>query len=157
MTLPDDDSLCDVFARARDRAARLASWIAQLRAGDRAFAEASAVRPDDITESQAAVYLLAGHELIWSTIGPSVLTERSIGPVIGELQRPRRPWTSTDDTVMASAAHLCDVDRFTATFPYRFGEPYFARWVTAWHLRRRSHPHRPRSGPPMSVHTPISA
>jgi len=38
-----EDPLDEMLARSRDRAARYGAWLAQLRAGDPAFADASAL------------------------------------------------------------------------------------------------------------------
>ena len=140
MVDPDDDPLEDVLARARDRAARYAVWLEHLRSGDPAFAEASALYPADMSEWQSAVYLLTGNDGVWGELGAAVMQDRSIGPVIGELERPGRPWASSQDAVMRWAAHFWDVDRWPAKFPYVFEQFLFYRWVTACHLRQRIPP-----------------
>ena len=84
------------------------------RSGDSAFAEASALYPPDMSEWQAAVYLLSGCEEVWGELGGRVMRERSIAPVIEELESPRRPWGSSEDAVMQSAGDFWDVERWPA-------------------------------------------
>ena len=95
MADPDDDPLEDALARARDRAERYRVWLERLRGGDRAFAEASALYPSDVSEWQSAVYLVTGNVGVWDELGGRVMPERSIGPVTQELESPRRPWASS--------------------------------------------------------------
>ena len=49
MVDPNDDPVDEILARSRDRAERYAAWLAHLRAGDPAFAEASALYPPDMS------------------------------------------------------------------------------------------------------------
>jgi hypothetical protein len=140
MTNDDDDPVEATIARMRDRADRFALWIQQLRAGDPAFAEASALYPDDMGEWQSAVYLLTGCEQVWHAVGDNVLADRSIAPVVDEVERPRRPWASSEDAVTQWAAHLWDTDRRPAKFPLVFQEFYFRRWITACHLYKKIPP-----------------
>lgn len=136
-TVPAEPPLEEVFARLRDRAERFRAWLDQLRAGDPAFAEASILYPSDMSEWQSAVYLLTGCREAWAALGAPVLAERSIAPVIHELERPRRAWSSSEHAVMEWAAHFWDVDRHAARFPYSLERFYFYRWITALHLRQR--------------------
>jgi hypothetical protein len=129
------DSGDDPLEDARDRAARYGAWLEHLRRGDPAFAEASAVYPPDMSEWQSAVYLLTANNGGWGEFGASIMRERSIGPVVGELESPGRPWASSQQAVMQWAAHFWDVDRHAAKFPYVFEQFLFARWVTACHRR----------------------
>jgi hypothetical protein len=138
--LPDDDPIEDVLARARHRSKRCTAWLDQLRAGDPPFAEASALYPEDMSEWQSAVYLLTGNDLVWGALGRDVIGQRSIGPAIDDLEEPRRAWSSSEDAVMAWAAHFWDVDRKPAKFPYVFEQFLFYRWITACHLRQRIPP-----------------
>jgi hypothetical protein len=63
-----------------------------------------------------------------------------MGPVMRELEQPRRAWSSSEDAAMRWAVHFWDVDRRPARFPYGFEQFYFYRWVTALHLRQRIPP-----------------
>ena len=132
-----DDPLEDALARARDRAQRYSVWLEHLRGGDRAVAEASALYPPDLSGWQSAVYVLTGDDGVWSELGGRVIQERSIAPVIEELESPRRPWASSRDAVMRWAMDFWDVDRWPAKFPYVFEQFLFYRWVMACHLRQR--------------------
>jgi hypothetical protein len=76
--------------------------------------------PNDMSEWQAAVSLLAGSDEIWPALRGPVLHERSLGPVICELDGPRRPWSSSERQVLVWSAHLWDADRHQARFPYEF-------------------------------------
>jgi len=136
----DNNPVAETLRGARDRSERLGLWIDQLRSGDATFAEASALYPDDMGELQAAVYLLAGCEVVWAATKADVLAKRSIGPVIDELQGPRRAWASSEDEVMRWAAHFWDINRWPVTFPYAFEEFYFRRWITASHLYKKIPP-----------------
>jgi hypothetical protein len=127
----------DALADICDREARFKLWLDQVRAGDPAFAEASALYPWDMGEWQAAVYLLTGCGEVWRALGAPVLAERSLGPVVAELQSPRRPWAASEDAVMEWAAHFWDVDRSRVKFPYVFQRFYLQRWIVACHLRQR--------------------
>ena len=138
---PDDDPREEIFARARPRRA-LRALARALRSGDSAFAEASALYPPDMSEWQAAVYLLSGCEEVWGELGGRVMRERSIALVIEELERPRRPWGSSEDAVMQSAGDFWDVERWPAKFLYVFERFLFYRWVAACHLRQRIPPAR---------------
>ncbi|MGO9899953.1 MAG: hypothetical protein ACLP0J_09715 [Solirubrobacteraceae bacterium] len=68
------------------------------------------------------------------------MTERSIAPVIHELEAATRGWASSQTGVMRWAAHFWDVDQWPAKFPYVFEQFLFYRWVTACHLRQRIPP-----------------
>lgn len=136
MTHDDDDPIEATIAHMRDRADRFAVWLEWLRAGDPAFAEASALYPEDMGEWQAAVYLLSGCNEVWGGLAGGVLGQRSIAPAIHELEQPRRAWSSSEDVVMQWASHFWDVDRWPAKFPYAFEEFYFRRWIAACHLYR---------------------
>ena len=137
MVDPNDDPVDEILARSRDRAERYAGWLAHLRAGDPAVSEASALYPPDMSDWQSAVYLLTGNDGVWGELGAAVMRERSIGPVIHELENPTRGWASSQRAVMQWAAHFWDVDRPPAKFPYVFEQFLFYRWMTACHLRQR--------------------
>jgi len=130
---PDNDPLEDIFAEAREERVRYDAFLAALRESDPVFAKASPLLPNDIW--QAAVYLLAGSDEIWPALGGRVLHDRSLGPVICELDDPRRPWSSSEHQVLVWSAHLWDADRHQARFPYEFDRYNFRRWITAVHLR----------------------
>jgi hypothetical protein len=136
MHQPDDDPLEHVLAEAREERARYDAFLEALRESDPAFAEASALQADDMSEWQAAVYLLTGSDQVWAALAARVLEVRSVGPVVPELANPRRAWSGSEEQVMLWAAHFWDVDRHPARFPYEFEGFLFRRWVTALHLRK---------------------
>lgn len=113
----------------------LAAFIAQLRARDPAFAEASVLHPDEMGEWQAAVYLLTGCEPVWGALGAAVMADRSMLPVHTELHQPTIVWAQLDLEVMAWVMHLWDYQRNPAELPY-FDRPLFDRWIIALHLRQ---------------------
>ena len=78
----------DDLAQARADAREFSRWLDQLRSHDPRFAEASAVHPDDHTEWQSAVYLITGNHEIWTSLGPHILADVSIAPIVLELERP---------------------------------------------------------------------
>src|SRR3954468_2465652 len=118
----------------------LADFIDQLRAQDPAFAEASILCPEDMGEWQAAVYLLTGCVPVWRVLGAAVIGERSMAPVISEIENPRRAWSGSEQEVMAWAAHFWELHRYPASFPSTFQSFYFERWIAALHLRRGQAP-----------------
>lgn len=138
--LPPNDDPLELFARSRARAHQFGHWLETLRAGDPAFAEASVLYPDDMGEWQAGVYLLTGCHEPWRALGERVLSAVSLGPVIAELEQPRRPWSGSEHAILRWAAHFWDVDRWPAQFPYVFDEFYFGRWIRACHLYKRLPP-----------------
>jgi hypothetical protein len=140
MVDPDDDLIEEILACSRDRAQRFERWLEHLRSDDPGFAEASALYPDDMGEWQAGGYLLTGCDEVWATLGASVLADRPVAPVLDELEKPRRAWSSSETRVMRWAAHFWDIDRWDARFPYEFEEFYYHRWVAADHLRKHMPP-----------------
>ena len=86
-TMPSRDALAPVITRPASPL-----WLEHLRAADPAFAEASALHPDDEGDWQAAVYLLIGCNEVWSVLARDVLAHASIAPVIEELAKPQRGW-----------------------------------------------------------------
>jgi hypothetical protein len=140
--LHDDQPLEDLLARSRDHAQQFNLWLDQLRADDPAFAEASLLYPADMSEWQAAVYLLTGCDQVWLALAQNVLTD-VFSPVINELEDGRRAWSSSEDTVMRWAAHFWDVDGWPAQLPYVFETFYFRRWINACHLYKRITPALP--------------
>jgi hypothetical protein len=113
----------------------LGDFIDRLRAGDPAFAEASVLHPDDMGEWQAAVYLLSGCDPLWRVLGAAAMAERSMAPIIGEIENPRRAWSGSEEEVMAWAAHFWELRRYPAKFPSTFQSSLFERWIAALHLR----------------------
>jgi hypothetical protein len=91
--------------------------------------------PNEMSEWQAAIYLVASSDEIWPALGGPVLHDRSLGPVICERDDPRRPWSSSERQVLVWSAHLWDADRHQARLPYEFDRYNFRRWITAVHLR----------------------
>ena len=71
-----EDLIEEALARSRDRGARFKLWLERLRGGDPAFAEPSVLYPRDLSEWQAAVYLLTGCEQVWSVLGADALADR---------------------------------------------------------------------------------
>jgi hypothetical protein len=120
----------------------LADFIDQLRAQDSTFAEASVLYPDDMGEWQAAVYLLTGCDPVWRVLGAAAMAERSMAPVISEIQNPRRGWSASEDEVLAWAAHFWELRRYPANFPSTFQDFLFERWIAALHLRDQRAPRR---------------
>jgi hypothetical protein len=135
-----EDPLDETLRLAAERRERYRQFLEGLRASDPSFAEASVLQADDMNEWQGAVYLLTGNDEVWRAIGGAVLQERSIGPVVHELEQPRRAWSSSQRGVMIWAAHMWDVNRHEARFPYSFEAFLFNRWITALHLRHGSPP-----------------
>jgi hypothetical protein len=131
---PDADRLPPPSADLPD--AGVPDFIERLRAHDPAFAEASVLYPDDMGEWQAAVYLLTGCDPVWRVLGAGAMAERSMAPVIREIENPRRAWSASETEVMIWAAHFWDLRRNRADFPFAFGDPLFDRWITALHLRK---------------------
>jgi hypothetical protein len=136
----EPDTIDQLLAHSRQRALRFTVWLAQLRADDQAFAEASTLYPADMNEWQAATYMLTGCEQVWTAVKRHVLQDFSIAAVIDELDRPRRAWSSSEEAVMRWAVHFWDVDRSSVTFPYVFEHFYFQRWITASQLYKRIPP-----------------
>jgi hypothetical protein len=137
----DDEPLKDLLARSRDRAQQFNVWLDQLRAGNPALTEASLLYPADMGEWQAAVYLLTGRVEVWTALRAAVLADCSIEAVVNELEQPRRPWSSSEHTVMAWAAHFWNVDGpHPVGFPVQSEHFYFQRWITACHLYKRIAP-----------------
>jgi hypothetical protein len=133
---PSGDPPQRALGAARCEGSRAVQFLARLRDADPSFAAASVLHPDDMSEWQAAVYLLTGCESVWRAVGAAVLGDRTIAPVVDELADPRRAWSASETEVMAWAAHLWDVDRFAARFPYVFERSLFDRWIVACHLRK---------------------
>ena len=65
---------------------------------------------------------------------------RRLRPVIEELAKPRRAWSSSEYAVMEWSVHFWNLDRWPAKFPYVFEHHDFERWITACHLYMRITP-----------------
>lgn len=131
---------CDDLAQARANAQEFSRWLNQLRSHDRRFAQASALHPDDHTEWQSAVYLITGNHEIWTSLGPHILADVSIAPIVLELECPHRGWSSAQWTLMDWTAHLWNISDRQVVYRYHFDHHHFTRWITACHIRERLTP-----------------
>jgi hypothetical protein len=113
---------------------QFAVFLAQLRAVEPPFAEASVMQPDEVGQWHAAVYLLTGCGPAWDALGPAVVAQSSLGAVREALESPRR-WTESERAAMEWALHFWRPDSFPATFP-AFRGFLFTRWIVAAHLRQ---------------------
>lgn len=130
----DDQPIQSVLTRLCGRDRQFVLWLDGLRESDHTFAQASLLQADDWGEWQAAVYLLTGCYETWRALGPEIVADRSIGPVVHELDHGRRGWSSSEHLLLRWAAHFWDVGRSEVSFPYSFDELHFRRWITAAHL-----------------------
>ena len=141
-----DDPIADVIARAREDRGRFDRFLSHLRAADATFAHASSLYPADMGEWQGAVDPLTRVRRGVGRAG----RRRQVGPLAGSGDRgadsPRRAWSSSELAFMQWAAHLWDVDRWPARFPYSFERFYFHRWISALHLRSTPLPSRRSAG-----------
>jgi hypothetical protein len=126
-----NETFTDFAAQRR----QFAVLLAQIRAAEPPFAEASILQPDDVGQWHAAVYLLTGCGPVWETLGPAIVAQCSIGPVREELESSRRPWNESQRAVMEWALHFWRSDLFPITFP-AFRGFLFTRWIVAAHLRQ---------------------
>lgn len=122
----------DVAAQRR----KFAVLMAQLRAAEPRFAEASVLLPNEVGEWHAAVYLLIGCEAVWERLGPSILAQVSLSPVCEEMQSARRRWTDSQRAAMEWALHFWRPDKYEASFPVVFQGFLFTRWIVAAHLQK---------------------
>lgn len=130
----------DDSGQARGESRVFSRWLDQLLAEDRRFAQASALFPHDHTEWQSAVYLVTGNHEIWTSLGHNILTDVSLAPVVLELERPHRGWSSAEWTLMDWAAHLWNIGERQVGYPYNLDYHHFSRWITACHIRARRTP-----------------
>ncbi len=130
------DPLSAAIERASGAERAFASFVAGLRTANPDFAQASVLHPDGMGEWQAASFLLSGCHVVWNRLGGAVMENRSIGPVIEELEDPTHGWSGGEREVLVWAAHFWDVDRYPAHFPYRFDRFHFYRWIVACQLRK---------------------
>jgi hypothetical protein len=122
----------DVAAQRR----QFAVLLAQLRAAEPRFSEASILLPDEVGEWHAAVYLLTGCGPVWERLGPPIVAQVSLGPVLEEMQSARRRWTHSQRAAMEWAMHFWRPDKYTASFPAAFQVFLFTRWIVAAHLQK---------------------
>lgn len=127
-----NDTSWDLPAERR----QFALLLSQLRAAEPRFAEASILQPDEVGEWHAAIYLLTGCQSVWETLGPEIVTQRSLDPVRKEVESSRGLWTSDQRATMEWALHFWCPDQFTASFPATFRRFLFTRWVVASYLRQ---------------------
>jgi hypothetical protein len=137
--IEDIDPVQAMRDRAAANAADSAAFLARLRSADPCFAKASVLDDDNANEWQAAVYLLTGCPPVWDAFGPEVMAERSLGPVLQEVEERRRRWSGSAAEVLRWSAHFWDM-RPDVQFPYRFDRFLFRRWVLAVHLRKNFAP-----------------
>jgi hypothetical protein len=130
------DDLAQAYADAQE----FSRWLDQLCSHDQRFAQASVLYPDEHTEWQSAVYLVTGNYDIWTSLGPHVLADVSIAPIVLELEHPHRGWSSGERMLMNWAAHLWNIDDRQVVYPYQFDHHHFSRWITACHIRERLTP-----------------
>jgi hypothetical protein len=122
----------DVAAQRR----QFAVLLAQLRAAEPRFSEASILLPDEVGEWHAAVYLLTGCGSVWERLGPPIVAQVSLGPVVEEMQSARRRWTHSQRAAMEWAMHFWRPDKYAASLPVAFQGFLFTRWIVAAHLQR---------------------
>ena len=122
----------DIAAQRR----QFAVLLAQLRAAEPRFSEASILLPDEVGEWHAAVYLLAGCGPVWERLGLRIVAQCSLGPVREEMERARPRWTQSQRAAMEWAMHFWRPDKFPASFPVAFQGFLFTRWIVAAHLQK---------------------
>jgi hypothetical protein len=115
---------------------QFALLLAQLRAAEPRFAEASILYPDEVGEWHAAIYLLTGCGPVWGLLGSEIVDQRSLDPVREELDSSQRLWSSDERATMEWALHFWSPDRFTASYPATFRRFLFTRWIVASYLRK---------------------
>jgi len=115
---------------------QFAVLLAQLRAAEPRFSEASILLPDEAGEWHAAVYLLTGCGPVWDRLGPPIVAQVSLGPVLEEMQSARRRWTHSQRAAMEWAMHFWRPDKYDASFPVEFQGFLFTRWIVAAYLQR---------------------
>src|SRR4051795_4522965 len=122
----------DVAAKRR----QFAVLLAQLRAAEPRFAEASVLLPNEVGEWHAAVYLLTGCGPVWERLGPPIVAQCSLSPVLEEMESARRRWTKDQRAAMEWAMHFWRPDKYAASFPATFQGFLFTRWIVAAHLQK---------------------
>jgi hypothetical protein len=126
-----NETFTDFPAQRRE----FAVFLAQLRAVEPPFAQASVLQPDEIGEWHAAVYLLTGCGSVWEALGSAITAQVSIAPVREELESLGRPWSPGQRVAMEWALHFWRPDLYPASFP-AFRGFLFTRWIVAAHLRK---------------------
>ncbi len=132
--MPEGSNEISTDAAAQRR--QFAVLLAQLRAAEPRFAEASILLPDEVGEWHAAVYLLTGCGPVWERLGPPIVAQCSLSPVFEEMESARRRWTPSQRAAMEWAMHFWRPDKFAASFPAAFQGFLFTRWVVAAHLQK---------------------
>ena len=132
--MPEGSNEISVDVAAQRR--QFAVLLAQLRAAEPRFAEASILLPNDVGEWHAAVYLLTGCGPVWERLGPPIVAQCSLSPVCEELESARRRWTHDQRAAMEWALHFWRPDKYAASFPRAFGAFMFTRWIVAAHLQK---------------------
>jgi hypothetical protein len=110
-------------------------FLTRLRGADPVFAEASVLASHRAGSWQAAVYQLAGCDVVWNKFGCAVMEQRTIAPVFEEIEHPTCAWGSGEHLVLIWAAHFWDRNQ-VARVPYNFDNQNYSRWLVALHLRR---------------------
>lgn len=128
-----NETSADTAAQRR----QFAVLLAQLRAAEPRFSEASILLPDEVGEWHAAVYLLTGCGPVWERLGPPIVAQCSLGPVLEEMESARRRWTHSQRAAMEWALHFWRPDKYDASFPEAFQVFLFTRWIVAAHLQKR--------------------
>lgn len=126
----------DIYADTAAQRRQFAVLLAQLRAAEPRFSEASILLPDEVGEWHAAVYLLTGCGPVWERLGPPIVAQVSLGPVMEEMESARRRWTNSQRAAMEWAMHFWRPDKYDASFPAAFQVFLFTRWIVAAHLQK---------------------
>ena len=126
----------DIYADVAAKRRQFAVLLAQLRAAEPRFAEASILLPNEVGEWHAAVYLLTGCGPVWERLGPPIVAQCSLSPVCEEMESARRRWTKDQRAAMEWAMHFWRPDKYAASFPGAFGMFMFTRWIVASHLQK---------------------
>ena len=132
--MPDGSN--DIYADVAAKRRQFAVLLAQLRAAEPRFAEASILLPNDVGEWHAAVYLLTGCGPVWERLGPPIVAQCSLSPVCEEMESARRRWTKDQHSAMEWALHFWRPDKYEASFPMVFQPFLFTRWIVAAHLQK---------------------
>lgn len=126
----------EIYADVAAKRRQFAVLLAQLRAAEPRFAEASILLPNEVGEWHAAVYLLTGCGPVWERLGPPIVAQCSLSPVLEEMESARRRWTKDQRAAMEWAMHFWRPDKYAASFPAAFQRFLFTRWIVAAHLQK---------------------
>jgi len=132
--MPDGSN--EIYADVAAKRRQFAVLLAQLRAAEPRFAEASILLPNEVGEWHAAVYLLTGCGPVWERLGPPIVAQCSLSPVMEEMESARRRWTKDQRAAMEWALHFWRPDKYAASFPVAFQGFLFTRWIVAAHLQK---------------------